>query len=202
MRPAENPALMDLGVAAAPAVRRGTRQGGTKIGTFEKGGVRIYFEEAGSGFPLLVIGGGGLNSISGLAGSGSPFNPMQEFKAEYRCIAYHLRNAKGGASLRGFDGSRDAGAEGRSQHVPLEAAEGADSAGDPPDPIPPAGAPADSIGRVSIKTETFAFAGQTFFMLLKFRAYQSAASFGPSLAADDQCAWLARAARRARYDPI
>jgi hypothetical protein len=29
---------------------------------FEKGPVRIYFEEAGSGFPLLVIPGGGLNS--------------------------------------------------------------------------------------------------------------------------------------------
>ena len=38
-----------------------------------------------------------------------------------------------GASLRGGDGSRDAGAEGRGQHVPVEGAEGADSAGDPPD---------------------------------------------------------------------
>ena len=34
---------------------------------FEKGAVRIRYEEAGSGFPLLVIPGGGLNStIAGL----------------------------------------------------------------------------------------------------------------------------------------
>ena len=29
---------------------------------YEKGDVRIHYEEAGSGFPLLVIPGGGLNS--------------------------------------------------------------------------------------------------------------------------------------------
>jgi hypothetical protein len=53
---------------------------------YDKGAVRIYFEEAGSGFPLLVIPGGGLNStIAGLEGSSSPFNPMEEFKGEYRC---------------------------------------------------------------------------------------------------------------------
>ena len=69
------------------------------MGTYEKGGVRIHFEEAGSGFPLLVIAGGGLNStISGLAGASSPFNPMQEFKADYRCIGSDLRNANGGQS--------------------------------------------------------------------------------------------------------
>jgi pimeloyl-ACP methyl ester carboxylesterase len=34
----------------------------------EKGNVRIHYEEAGSGFPLLVIPGGGLNStVAGLA---------------------------------------------------------------------------------------------------------------------------------------
>ena len=65
----------------------------------EKGAVRIAYEEAGSGFPLLVIPGGGLNStIAGLKGSSSPFNPMEEFKGEYRCIASDLRNANGGHS--------------------------------------------------------------------------------------------------------
>jgi pimeloyl-ACP methyl ester carboxylesterase len=55
---------------------------------YEKGAVRICYEETGTGFPLLVIAGGGLNStIAGLKGSSSPFNPMEEFKAEYRCIA-------------------------------------------------------------------------------------------------------------------
>ncbi len=66
------------------------------MGTFEKGAVRIHFEEAGSGFPLLIIAGGGLNStISGLTGNSSPFNPMEEFKAEHRCISSRSRPAMG-----------------------------------------------------------------------------------------------------------
>ena len=65
---------------------------------YEKGKVRIHYQEAGSGFPLLVIPGGGLNStISNLTGS-APFNPMEEFKNEYRCITSDLRNANGGQS--------------------------------------------------------------------------------------------------------
>ncbi len=65
---------------------------------YEKGDVRIHYEEAGSGFPLLVIPGGGLNStIAGLAAS-HPFNPLDEFKGEYRVIAADLRNANGGES--------------------------------------------------------------------------------------------------------
>src|SRR5213596_1131343 len=63
---------------------------------YEKGRVRIRYEQTGSGFPLLLIAGGGLNStISGLA---NPFNPIEEFKGEYRCIASDLRNANGGQS--------------------------------------------------------------------------------------------------------
>jgi pimeloyl-ACP methyl ester carboxylesterase len=63
---------------------------------YENGAVRTYYEEAGSGFPLLVIPGGGLNStIAGLSGSNTPFNPMEEFKGEYRCIAADQRNANG-----------------------------------------------------------------------------------------------------------
>jgi pimeloyl-ACP methyl ester carboxylesterase len=64
---------------------------------YEKGDVRIHYEEAGSGFPLLVIPGGGLNStVAGLANH--PFNPLDEFKDEYRVIAADLRNANGGQS--------------------------------------------------------------------------------------------------------
>jgi pimeloyl-ACP methyl ester carboxylesterase len=64
---------------------------------YEKGVVRIDYEEVGSGFPLLVIPGGGLNStVAGLANH--PFNPMEEFKGEYRVIAADLRNANGGQS--------------------------------------------------------------------------------------------------------
>ena len=66
---------------------------------YEKGPVRIHYEEAGSGFPLLLIAGGGLNStISGLTGSYPPFDAIEEFKTEYRCIAFDLRNANAGQS--------------------------------------------------------------------------------------------------------
>ena len=64
---------------------------------YEKGDVRIHYEEAGSGFPLMVIPGGGLNStVAGLANH--PFNPLQEFNGDYRVIAADLRNANGGQS--------------------------------------------------------------------------------------------------------
>src|ERR1700753_3991570 len=66
---------------------------------FEKGAVRIRFEEAGSGVPLLLIAGGGLNStIAGITGPYPPFNAMAEFKDEYRTIAFDLRNANPGQS--------------------------------------------------------------------------------------------------------
>jgi len=65
---------------------------------YEKGPVRIFYEESGKGFPLLLIAGGGLNStIAGLK-RGDPFNPIEEFKGEYRCIAADLRNANTGQS--------------------------------------------------------------------------------------------------------
>jgi pimeloyl-ACP methyl ester carboxylesterase len=64
---------------------------------FEKGPVRIHYQVAGSGFPLLLIAGGGLNStMAGLARG--PFDAIAEFKGEYRCVASDLRNAMGGQS--------------------------------------------------------------------------------------------------------
>src|ERR1041385_9257969 len=65
---------------------------------YEKGDVKIYYEDTGgSGFPLLVIPGGGLNStVEGL--KTHPFNPLVEFNDEFRVIAADLRNAKGGQS--------------------------------------------------------------------------------------------------------
>ena len=63
---------------------------------YERGPVRIYYEEAGAGFPLLLIPGGGLNST--IARLKEPFDPIAEFKNEYRCIAADLRNANAGKS--------------------------------------------------------------------------------------------------------
>ena len=86
-------------LAAAPRVfAQQTRQGGAAMTFYEKGAVRIHFEEAGSGFPLLLIPGGGLNSTISFFTGSAPFNPIEEFKAEYRCITSDLRNAKGGQS--------------------------------------------------------------------------------------------------------
>ncbi len=66
---------------------------------YERNNVRIHYEEAGSGFPMLLIAGGGLNSaISFWTSEGAPFNAMEEFKDEYRCIAADLRNANPGQS--------------------------------------------------------------------------------------------------------
>jgi pimeloyl-ACP methyl ester carboxylesterase len=66
---------------------------------YERGAIRIRYEEAGSGFPLMIIAGGGLNStIAGLDSAGHPFNAMKEFQDEYRCICADLRNANGGES--------------------------------------------------------------------------------------------------------
>jgi pimeloyl-ACP methyl ester carboxylesterase len=74
---------------------------------YEKGAVRIHFEEAGAGLPLLIIPGGGLNStIAGLSASHSPFNPIEEFKAEYRCSAADLRNANAGQSSGPLEADR------------------------------------------------------------------------------------------------
>ncbi len=86
-------------MAAAPRMfAQQTGKGGTTMPFYEKGAVRIHYEEAGSGFPLLLIAGGGLNSsISGLI-NGSPFNPIDQFKGEFRCIASDLRNANTGQS--------------------------------------------------------------------------------------------------------
>ena len=65
---------------------------------YEKGNIRIRYEEAGSGFPLLLIPGGGLNSTVSFFTTSAPFNAMEAFRNEYRCITSDLRNANGGQS--------------------------------------------------------------------------------------------------------
>ena len=64
---------------------------------FKNGPVTIHYEEAGTGFPLLVLPGGGLNgTIAGLAGHA--FNPLTELSDTYRVIALDIRNANGGGT--------------------------------------------------------------------------------------------------------
>jgi len=89
--------------AAATAMAAATRVfaqqtgPGSAGGFYDRGAVRIHFAEFGSGFPLLLIAGGGLNStMAGLRNG--PFDPIEEFKGEYRCIASDLRNANAGQS--------------------------------------------------------------------------------------------------------
>src|ERR1700736_1458671 len=83
--------------AAAPQVFAQQSGQGGAARFYEKGPVRIRYEEAGSGFPLLLIAGGGLNSVMASLPR-SPFNPIEEFKGEYRCIYADLRNANAGQS--------------------------------------------------------------------------------------------------------
>ena len=99
--------LLETGAAAtamAAAQALFGKQAGKGAGAmsfYEKGPVRIHYEETGSGFPLLLIPGGGLNSV--IAGLANPFNSIEEFKGDYRCIASDLRNANPGQSSGPLD---------------------------------------------------------------------------------------------------
>src|SRR5499426_1490701 len=95
--------ILAAGAAAAATAavpRLFAQQSGTR-GTgkfYERGPVRIYYEEAGSGFPLLLLPGGGLNATIGFFTGNPPFNAIEEFKGQYRCITADLRNAPSGQS--------------------------------------------------------------------------------------------------------
>jgi len=65
---------------------------------YERGDVRIHYEEVGSGFPLLVIPGGGLNAMIPYVTVNGPFNVFEEFKNEFRVISFDLRNSNGSES--------------------------------------------------------------------------------------------------------
>ncbi|HEY7465700.1 MAG TPA: alpha/beta hydrolase [Dehalococcoidia bacterium] len=64
---------------------------------YEHDDVRIQYEEAGSGFPLLVTPGGGLNSRMS-NWSTAVVNFMEVMSNDFRCITMDQRNANGGES--------------------------------------------------------------------------------------------------------
>ncbi|HEY5623965.1 MAG TPA: alpha/beta fold hydrolase [Gammaproteobacteria bacterium] len=97
--------LLATGAAAAAvaATKRAFAQrngeGAGEMAFFERGDVRIHYYDSGSGFPLLLIPGGGLNSVMSYILEGrAPFNPMEEFGDAYRYIVMDLRNAVPGQS--------------------------------------------------------------------------------------------------------
>ena len=92
--------LLKAGTAATAMAAASRVLAQTGSGAFyEKGPVRIHYEEEGKGFPLLLIAGGGLSNstIAGLK-QGNPFNPIAEFRNEFRCVSMDLRNAVAGTS--------------------------------------------------------------------------------------------------------
>ena len=73
-------------------------QGGPAISFYEKGNVRIRFQESGGpGYPLLATPGGGLNSrISNWPNA--VINIPEELRNDFRVITMDQRNANGGES--------------------------------------------------------------------------------------------------------
>src|SRR6267142_726307 len=85
--------------AASRVFAQQTPQGGaaSSFSFYEKGNVRIRYQEVGTGFPLLATPGGGLNSrISNW--KTAVINAMDEFKNDFRVITMDQRNATGGES--------------------------------------------------------------------------------------------------------
>jgi pimeloyl-ACP methyl ester carboxylesterase len=70
---------------------------GLKVGFYEKGNVRIRYAEIGSGFPLLAMPGGGLNSRM-INWPTAVINTLEEFKNDFRVITMDQRNATNGES--------------------------------------------------------------------------------------------------------
>jgi pimeloyl-ACP methyl ester carboxylesterase len=64
---------------------------------YERGDVRIRYEEAGSGFPLFLVPGGGLNSRMS-NWPNAVINAMEAYSSDFRCITMDQRNATGGES--------------------------------------------------------------------------------------------------------
>jgi pimeloyl-ACP methyl ester carboxylesterase len=60
--------------------------------TFKRADVTLYYEEYGSGYPLLLIAPGGMRSMIDFWHR-SPFDPTKELASSFRVIAMDQRNA-------------------------------------------------------------------------------------------------------------
>ncbi len=83
--------------AAAPRAFAQQANPGGPFKFYEKGNVRIRYQDVGSGFPLLCTPGGGLNSRIKNWDT-AVINARDEFKNEFRCITMDQRNATDGES--------------------------------------------------------------------------------------------------------
>src|SRR4051795_2343645 len=90
-------AMPQVFAQAQPAVAVLGLPAGAKVGFYERGNVRIRYAEIGSGFPLLAIPGGGLNSCMAVWAR-AVINIPEEFKNDFRIITMDQRNATGGES--------------------------------------------------------------------------------------------------------
>ena len=92
---------------AATAPNAFAQQGGPAVTArvYRRGPVSIRYDESGSGFPLLLIAGGGLNSVMANLPR-SPFDPIAELGSEFRCIYADLRNAINGESSGPLEAER------------------------------------------------------------------------------------------------
>lgn len=70
---------------------------------FERDGVKIYYEEYGKGFPILLISPGGMRSTISFWEK-TPWNPITQLSPTYRVIAMDQRNAgQSAAPIRATD---------------------------------------------------------------------------------------------------
>ena len=65
----------------------------------QNGTTTIRYEEAGSGFPMLVLPGGGLNATVENLGHAGSFNPLVEFASTHHVVALDIRNEIGRAHV-------------------------------------------------------------------------------------------------------
>ena len=72
--------------------------------TFKRGDISIYYEEYGTGYPILLFAPGGMRSSIEFWAN-SPFDPTKELASNFRVIAMDQRNAgKSSAPIAASDG--------------------------------------------------------------------------------------------------